>query len=115
MMNKWLKIGVPILIAVLLITATVGITLAVTGKGVVGQSVAPASTPDQGTGTQFARGPQCSNCAGNGQGSGTGGQDNSTGSVYVPKGATCPSCPGYIAGTDGQPAVTSRGGCCSGR
>jgi hypothetical protein len=130
MMNKWLKIGVPILIAVLLITATVGITLAVTGKGVVGQSVAPASLTGQETATELARGSQCANCPMSGQGSGTGGQDNSTGSVnvpkgatcpsstgsvYVPKGATCPSCPGYIAGTGGQPAVTSRGGCCSGR
>ena len=32
-MNKWLKIGVPVLIAALLITASVGVTLALTGKG----------------------------------------------------------------------------------
>jgi len=114
-MNNWFKIGVPILIAVLLITATVGITLAVAGKGAAGQSVAPAYTPDQETGTQFARGPQCSNCAGNSQGAVTGDPDDSTGNVYVPKGATCPNCPGYVAGTGGQPAATNRGGCCRGR
>jgi len=114
-MNNWLKIGVPVLIAVLLITATVGITLAVTGKGAVGQSALPAYTPDQGTGTQYARGTQCANCAGNSQGAVTGDTDDSTGNVYVPSGATCPNCPGYVAGTAGQPATTNRGGCCRGR
>jgi hypothetical protein len=104
-MNNWFKIGVPVLIAVLLVLATVGVTLAVSSKGAAGQ----------GTAIEYARGPQCANCAGNGQGSGTGGQDNSTGSVNVPKDATCPSCPGYIAGTGGQPANTNRGGCCGSR
>lgn len=114
-MNNWFKIGVPILIVVLLIVATVGITLTVAGKGAAGQSVGAAYTPGQGTGTQFARGPQCSNCAGNGQGAITGDPDDSTGNVYVCKGATCSNCPGYVAGTGGQPATTNRGGCCGGR
>lgn len=110
-MNNWLRIGVPILIGVLLITATVGVTLAVTGKGVSGQE----------TGTQYARGSQCSSCAGTGQGAVSGDQDNSTNNVYVPKGATCPSCPGYGQGTTaalgslGSGTTTSKGGCCGGR
>jgi RecJ-like exonuclease len=113
-MNNWLKIGVPVIIAALLITASVGITLALTGKGVAGQSAVTAATSGQETATEYARGSQCANCAGNGQVPGTVGQDNSTGSVYVPKGATCPSCPGYIAGSVGQ-TTTNRGGCCGGR
>jgi hypothetical protein len=118
-MNNWLKIGVPLLIAVLLITATVGITLAITARGAEGQ--AAAYTPGQETVNQYARGPQCSNCAGNGQGAVTGDQDDSAGSVYVPKGATCPNCPGYsqgttaVPGTQGAGTTTRTGGCCRGR
>ena len=111
-MNNWFRIAVPILIAVLLITATVGITLAVTGKGAAGQAAAPAFAPGQDT--QYARGPQCSNCAGNSQGAVSGDQDSLTGNVYVPKGATCPNCPGYASGTSGQ-TTTYRGGCCGSR
>ena len=114
-MDNWLKIGVPVLIAVLLVTASVGITLALTGKDTVGQSVVPAAASGQETGIQYARGAQCSNCGGNGQDTDTAGQDSSTGSVYVPKGATCPSCPGYTAAAGAQSAATIRGGCCSGR
>jgi len=114
-MNKWFRIGVPILIAALLITATAGITLAISGKGAAGQAAAPAYRPGQETGTQFARGPQCSNCAGNSRGAVTGDTDDSAGNVYVPSGATCPNCPGYVAGSGGQPATANRGGCCHGR
>ena len=114
-MNKWLKIGVPVLIAALLITASVGVTLALTGKGVVGQSDVPAVTPGQETGIQYARGARCANCAGTCQGAAAGDRDDSTGSVYVPKGATCPNCPGYTAAAGAQPTTTVRGGCCSGR
>jgi hypothetical protein len=121
-MNNWFKIAVPLLIAVLLITATVGITLAVTARGAAGQASVPLYTPGQETGTQYARGPQCSNCAGNAQGAVTGDQDDSTGSVYVPKGATCSNCPGYgqgsttaTPGSQGTVTSTVRGGCCRGR
>lgn len=114
-MNNWLKIGVPVLIAVLLITASVGVTLALTGKGAVGQSAAPAVTPGQETGIQYARGARCSNCSGTCQGAAAGDLDGSTGSVYVPEGATCPNCSGYVAGTGGQPAASNGGGCCRGR
>jgi hypothetical protein len=114
-MNNWFKIAVPIVIAVLLITATVGITLAVAGKGAAGQSAPPGYNSEQATVTQYARGSQCANCAGNSQGAVTGDTDDSTGNVYVPGGAACPTCPGYAAGTTGQPATTNRGGCCRGR
>jgi archaellin len=109
-MNKWFKIGVPILIAVLLVAASIGITLAVTGGNATKQAGAAAGQTAE---TQYARGPQCPNCPGYGQAA-TGDQDNSTGNVYVPKGAACPNCPGYTAGTAGQ-TTTNRGGCCRGR
>jgi hypothetical protein len=120
-MNNWFKIAVPILIAVLIITASVGITLAVTGKGVAGQAATSDYTPGQETGTQYARGPQCSNCAGTGLGAVTGDQDDASGNVYVPRGAICPSCPGYgqgsaaAPGSPGAGTTTSKGGCCRGR
>ena len=113
-MNNWLKIGVPILIAVLLITATVGITLAVVGRGAGGQVAAPALAQVQVADTQYARTPLCPNCPGYGQGGTANGQDNSTGTTYVPQGATCPNCPGYAQSTAGQ-TTSYRGGCCSGR
>ncbi len=113
-MNKWLKIGVPVVIAALLITASVGVTLALTGKGVGGQSAVTEATPGQETGIQYARGAQCANCVGPCQGAAAGDRDDSTGNVYVPKGAACPNCPGYTAGTGGQ-TTTNRGCCCRGR
>ena len=114
-MNKLLKIGVPVLIAALLITASVGVTLALTGKGAIGQSSAPETTPGQEAGIQYAGGARRANCEGTCQGSAAGDLDDSAGSVYVPKGATCPNCPGYTAAAGAQPATTVRGGCCSGR
>jgi len=114
-MNKWLKIGVPVLIAALLITASVGVTLALTGKGSEVQSSVPAVTPGDETGIQYARGAQCANCAGTCQGTAAGDRDDPAGSVYVSKGATCPNCPGYTAAAGAQPTTTVRGGRCSGR
>jgi len=114
-MNNWLKIGVPVLIAALLITASVGVTLGLTGKGAVGQSDVPAVTPGQETGIQYARGARCSDCSGTCPGVTAGDRDDSTGGVYVPKGANCPNCPGYTADAGAQPATTVRGGRCSGR
>ena len=114
-MNNWLKIGAPVLIAVLLITASVGITLAVTARSSAGQATAPAALPVQGTTTQYVSAPLCPNCPGYVQPSTASGQDNSTGNTYVSQGATCPNCPGYTAATGGQPATTVRGGCCGNR
>ena len=115
-MNSWLKIGIPIIIAVLLVTATIGITLAVTGGNAVKQVASPASTVGQVNETQYARGPQCSNCAGYGQGSVVPDADDAIGSAYIPGGAKCPNCPGYgqgaTTGQQGTGTTTYRGGCC---
>jgi hypothetical protein len=117
-MNSWLKIGVPVIIAVLLVTASVGITLAVTGGNAVKVVASPAYGTAQTADTQYARGPLCPNCPGYGQGSTAPVADNTAGNVYSPGGATCPNCPGYVQGTataPGQPGAgtsTNRGGCC---
>ena len=113
-MNNWFKVGVPVLIAVLLVVASVGITLAVTGRSAGAQAATQPLVSGQAADTQYARGPLCPNCPGYGQGGTANGQDNSTGNTYVPQSATCPNCPGYTAGTGGQ-TTTYRGGCCGGR
>ena len=59
-MNSWLKIGVPIIIAVLLVAASVGITLAVTGGNAVKQVASPAYSAVQTADTQYAQGPAVS-------------------------------------------------------
>ncbi len=106
-MNSWIKIGIPLLIAVLLITASVGITLAVSGSSAA-QAASTSYQPRQVSDTQYARGPLCSGCPGLGQGTGTADPDD----VYVPGGATCPNCPGYRQGSVGNGTTTYRGGCC---
>ncbi|MCX5992607.1 MAG: hypothetical protein NT177_00140 [Chloroflexi bacterium] len=117
-MNNWIKIGIPVIIALLLVTATVGITMAVTGGNTVKQVASSAYSVGQSDSTQYAGGRLCSGCTGNGQGSVTADPDESVGDVYIPGGAKCPNCPGYVQGTTttpGQPGAgttTSRGGCC---
>jgi len=115
-MNSWFKVGIPVLIALLLITATIGITLAVTGGNAVKQVASPALSSGQVDNTQYARGPLCSNCAGFGQGSAAPDADDTSG-VYIPGGAKCPNCPGYIPGAatapgQGTGTTTYGGGCC---
>ena len=56
-MNSWLKIGVPVIIAVLLVAASVGITLAVTGGNTIKQVASPAYSTAQTSDTQYAQGP----------------------------------------------------------
>jgi len=115
-MNSWFKIGIPVIIAVLLVAATIGITLAVTGGNAVKQVASPAYSSGQADNTQYARGPLCSNCPGYGQGSAAADQDDAVGNVYIPGGAKCPNCPGYGQGTTTTPGQTGtttyRGGCC---
>jgi hypothetical protein len=118
-MNSWLKIGVPVIIAVLLVAASVGITLAVTGGNTIKQVASPAySSTAQTSDTQYARGALCPNCPGYGQGATAPDADDTAGNVYIPGGAKCPNCPGYGQGTDtttGQPGTGTtsyRGGCC---
>ncbi len=116
-MNSWFKIGIPIIIAVLLITATIGITLAVTGGNAVKQVGSPVYTSGQAADTQYARGPLCPNCPGFGQGS-AGADADDTAGAYIPGGAKCPNCPGYGQGSVTAPGQTGtgtstyRGGCC---
>jgi len=107
-MNSWFKIGIPVIIAVLLVTASVGITLAVTGGNAVKQVTSPANSSAQADNTQYARGPSCSNCPGYGQGSAAADADDTAGNVYIPGGATCPNYPGYGQGAG---TTTYRGGC----
>lgn len=106
-MNSWIKVGIPVIIAVLLVVASVAITLAVTGGNVV-QAASDSYRPGQVSDTQYARGPLCSGCPGFGQGSGAADPDD----VYIPGGATCPACPGYGQGSPGGGTTTYRGGCC---
>ena len=103
-MNNWLKIGLPVLVAVLLVISAVAITLAVT-SGNPSNRVAAASYTTPGTSeAQLASGPNCPNCPGYGKGdtgesaTGTQGSCCSTDStgVYVPK-------------------TNTGGGCCRGR
>ena len=106
-MNRWIKIGIPVIIAILLVVASVGITLAVSSGNV---AQASSDSYRQVSDAQFARGPWCSGCPGYGQGSGAADPDD----VYIPGGATCPACPGYGQGSPGSGGTTtSRGGCCS--
>ena len=60
-MNNWLKIGLPVLIAVLLVVATVGVTLATTGSGNFKQIVPVYRTGDTAT-VQYAYGPRYGGC-----------------------------------------------------
>ncbi|MFA5400025.1 MAG: hypothetical protein WC169_02915 [Dehalococcoidia bacterium] len=106
-MNSWIKVGIPVIIAVLLVVASVAITLAATG-GNVARAVSDSYWQGQVSDTQFARGPWCSGCPGYGQGTGTADPDD----VYIPGGATCPNYPGYGQGSPGGGATTYRGGCC---
>jgi hypothetical protein len=55
-MNNWLKIGLPILLAVLLVVATVGVTLAVNRGGNLAQATAAYRTGDTAN-AQYAYGP----------------------------------------------------------
>ena len=56
-MNNWLKIGLPILIAVLLVVASVGITLATTGGDNLTQATPSYRIGDTGN-VQYAYGPR---------------------------------------------------------
>ncbi len=104
-MNNWIKFGIPVLMAILLVFASVGITLALTGGGVA-QAASQSYQAGQVSDAQYARGPWCSGpCFG--QGSGNADPDD----VYIPGGARCPACPGYNQGSSGG-TTGFRGGCC---
>jgi hypothetical protein len=58
-MNNWLKIGLPVLIAVLLVISAVGVTLAVTGNNTAGQANVTAYQTGDSPSVQYASGPYC--------------------------------------------------------
>jgi hypothetical protein len=57
-MNNWLKIGLPIFLAVLLVVATVGVTLAIDRGGKLAQA-SPAYRTGDTANAQYAYGPRC--------------------------------------------------------
>lgn len=88
-MNNWLKVGAPILIALLLIVSAVSITVAVTRADTVKQLSYAGNVPSQ------------------------------TGNLQQVQGGLCPNCPGYAQNTNGNQSAANPGyrygGCCSGR
>jgi hypothetical protein len=56
-MNNWLKIGLPVLVAALLLVSAVGVTLAVTGGNTAGQANLTAYQADNSALGQYAMGP----------------------------------------------------------
>ncbi|OGO14547.1 MAG: hypothetical protein A2Z02_01885 [Chloroflexi bacterium RBG_16_48_7] len=56
-MNNWLKIGLPIILAVLLVVTAVSLTLAITNGANGGRSLAYQN--GNTTGVQYANGPYC--------------------------------------------------------
>jgi hypothetical protein len=105
-MNSWNRIVTPVIMAILLVVAAVGITLAVT-NGNIAQAASDSYRQGQVSDTQYARGPWCSGTC-FGQGSVTDDPDD----VYIPGGAKCPACPGYGQGSSGSGTTGYRGGCC---
>jgi hypothetical protein len=58
-MNNWLKIGLPVLIAILLVVSAVSVTLAVTAGNRAGQANTSAYQPGNSSTIQYASGPYC--------------------------------------------------------
>ena len=106
-MNNWLKIGLPVVMAILLVISAVAITLAVT-SGNPSKQVVAASYTTQGTSeTQLATGGNCPNCTVNNSGDANQPGNGSTGT----QGSCCATDnTGVYA-----PKTNSGGGCCGGR
>jgi hypothetical protein len=110
-LNNWLKIGLPIVMAILLVISAVAITLTVT-SGNPSKQVVSASYNPQGSAsnTAVATGGTCPNCPVSNDG-GTGQPGNGP---AVGQGSCCST---GTAGDTGVyiPKSNSRGGCCGGR
>ncbi len=107
-MNKWLKIGVPVLVAVLLVISAVSITIAVTNANSANQSTA-SYAPGYVSYSGEAKSATCPGCPGYGQTT-TNDQTTGTNPVYVPQGKQGSCCAAASQGsTTGQ---AYRGGCC---
>jgi hypothetical protein len=110
-LNNWLKIGVPILVAVLLVISAVSITFAVTSgnrENRAAASYSPVTVADTGV----AKAASCPNCPGYGQAI-TDDQGTATNPVYVPQGKQASCCTVTAQGT--ASSQTYRGGCCGSR
>jgi hypothetical protein len=58
-MNNWLKIGLPVLVAILLVVTAVSVTLAVTAGNAARQANASVYQPGNASTVQYASGPYC--------------------------------------------------------
>jgi hypothetical protein len=114
-LSNWLKVGVPVLIAVLLIVAAVSITIAVTKDNTVKQLASAPYTPQKTGDIQLAQGGLCPNCPGYGQGGPTGDQGTANGPGYeYNSGVYQGSCHG--SNYQGNSTTSGYGGgCCRGR
>jgi hypothetical protein len=77
-MNNWLKIGLPVLIAILLVVSAVSVTLAVTAGSRQSNAV---YQPGNSSTVQYASAPNCHGYYGTNQGSGN---------TYGPRYGGCP-------------------------
>jgi hypothetical protein len=109
-LNDWLKIGVPVLVAVLLVLSAVSITLALTGSSNA-TPVAASDVTGPVPGTKVANAGPC--CSGYGQTPTTGDDGTTTNQVYIPGGKQASCC--VTAAQGSAPAQTFRGGCCGAR
>lgn len=111
-MNNWLKIGVPILVAVLLVISAVSITLAVTSGNRENRAAASYAPATAAADTGVVKAASCPNCPGYGQAT-TGDQGTATNPVYIPQGKQGSCCTGISQGT--ASSQTFSGGCCGSR
>jgi hypothetical protein len=110
-LNNWLKVGIPVLVAVLLVVSAVGITIAVT-RGDTSNQVAVSSLPGTVSDAGVAKAAACQNCPGYGQTT-TGDQGTAANPVYIPQGKQASCC---ANSSQGNPtSQTYRGGCCGAR
>ena len=110
-MNNWLKVGIPVLVAVLLVISAVSVTIAVTKANSANQlasSYAPGAVADTGV----AKAAACPSCPGYVQTT-TNDQTTVTNPVYVPQGKQGSCC--ATTSQSGTTAQAYRGGCCGAR
>jgi hypothetical protein len=109
--NNWLRIGIPVLVAVLLVISAVSVTIAVT-NGSRANQVAASYTPVAVSDTGVAKTATCPNCPGYAQTT-TNDQATATNPVYVPQGNQGSCC--AAASQTSTTSQTYRGGCCGSR
>jgi hypothetical protein len=110
-LNNWLKIGIPVLVALLLVISAVSITIAVT-RGDNANQLAASYVPGTVLDTGVAKTAACPNCPGYGQAA-SNDQGTATNPVYIPQGKQGSCC---ATTSQGSPTgQTSRGGCCGAR